>query len=364
MPDSHHLRSTPAMPSLFDSIQMGDLELANRIVMSPLTRCRAPGRLPNALMVEYYRQRASAGLIISEATAIMPMGVGYPDTPGIWSDEQVKGWQLITEAVHQAGGKIVCQLWHVGRVSHPHYLDGATPVSSSAVALRSHVRLLRPQVEYPVPRALATDEIPAIIEAYRQAAENAKAAGFDGVELHGANGYLPDQFLQTSTNQRTDAYGGPIENRARFMLEATDALIAVWGASRVGVHLSPACDTQDMGDDDPAATFGYVVEALDQRHIAFIFSREDLSNDNALTPDLAQRFSGVWIGNMNLSRDHAIQRLEGRIVDAVAFGRDFIANPDLVARLQTGAALNEGNMETYYASGSEGYTDYPVLAGG
>ncbi|MDP2547686.1 alkene reductase [Oceanobacter sp. 4_MG-2023] len=349
------------MSSLFDTIQMGDLALNNRIVMSPLTRCRAPGRIANALMVEYYRQRASAGLIISEATAILPMGVGYPDTPGIWSDEQVKAWQPITEAVHQAGGKIVCQLWHVGRVSHPHYLNGETPVSSSAVALRSHVRLLRPQVDYPVPRALEINEIPAIIEAYRTAAQNAKAAGFDGVELHGANGYLPDQFLQSSTNQRTDAYGGPIEHRARFMLEATDALISVWGASRVGVHLSPGCDTQDMGDDDPAATFGYLVDALNQRDIAFIFSREDLNQTDALTPQLRKRFNGTWIGNMNLSPDSASQLLADNTVDAVAFGRDYIATPDLVTRLQNGSALNEGDHNTYYSPGSAGYTDYPTL---
>lgn len=217
------------MPSLFDPIQIGDLQLANRIVMAPLTRCRASaGRVPNALMAEYYAQRASAGLILSEATAVTPMGVGYPDTPGIWSAEQVEGWKLVTEAVHAAGGKIFMQLWHVGRISDPAHLDGQLPVAPSAIAAKGHVSLLRPLRDFVTPRALETAEIPGIVEAYRKGAENAKLAGFDGVEIHGANGYLLDQFLQDSTNQRTDQYGGAIEKRARLMLEVTDAAISVW----------------------------------------------------------------------------------------------------------------------------------------
>lgn len=237
------------MTTLFDPITLGDLELPNRIIMAPLTRCRADaGRVPNALMAEYYVQRASAGLIISEATSVSPMGVGYPDTPGIWSAEQVRGWTHVTHAVHAAGGRIFLQLWHVGRISHPSYLDGQLPVAPSAIQPKGHVSLVRPLSDYPTPRALDTEEISDIVEAFRTGAENAKAAGFDGVEIHGANGYLLDQFLQSSTNQRTDAYGGSLENRARLLLEVTDAVVQVWGAQRVGMHLAPRADAHDMGD--------------------------------------------------------------------------------------------------------------------
>ena len=226
------------MTQLFEPIKIGALELPNRVIMAPLTRCRAePGRVPGDLMVEYYVQRASAGLIITEATSVDPMGVGYPDTPGIWSDAQVAGWQRITTAVHKAGGRIVLQLWHVGRISDPRYLDGELPVAPSAIAAQGHVSLLRPKRDYVTPRALETEEIPGIVAAYRRGAENAKRAGFDGVEVHGANGYLLDQFLQSDTNQRTDAYGGSVENRARLLLEVTDAGTDVWGADGVGMHL-------------------------------------------------------------------------------------------------------------------------------
>jgi 2,4-dienoyl-CoA reductase-like NADH-dependent reductase (Old Yellow Enzyme family) len=347
------------MTSLFDPIRMGDLELANRIIMSPLTRCRAPGRVPNALMAEYYVQRATAGLIISEATAVTPMGVGYPDTPGIWSDEQVEGWKQVTDAVHQAGGKIVCQLWHVGRISHPSYLNGELPVSASAVKPAGHVSLIRPITEFVTPRALETDEIPAVIEAYRKGAENALKAGFDGVELHGANGYLPEQFLHSSTNLRSDQYGGSLENRARFMLEATDALISVWGASRVGIHLSPRGDAHDMGDANPAVTYGYLMQQFSQRGIAFVFTREHF-NEPALTPELKKQFSGAFIANMMMSGEQAEQLVANGVVDAVAWGKAFISTPDLVARLQQKAAWNEWDMSTFYASGPVGYTDYPV----
>jgi 2,4-dienoyl-CoA reductase-like NADH-dependent reductase (Old Yellow Enzyme family) len=348
------------MASLFDPIRMGELELPNRIIMSPLTRCRAPGRVPNAMMAEYYAQRASAGLIISEATSISPMAVGYPDTPGLWSDEQVEGWKLVTDAVHRAGGRIVAQLWHVGRISHPSYLDGALPVAPSALRPEGYVSLIRPKTEYVTPRALDTAEIAGIIADYRIAAENAKRAGFDGVELHSANGYLPDQFLQSTTNLRTDQYGGSLENRARFMLEATDALISVWGAARVGVHLAPGCDAHDMGDENPAETFGYVVSQLDKRGIAFIFTREHY-NPPGLTPVLKQQFSGAFIGNMDLTGAQGIELVEQNVVDAVAWGKAFIANPDLVARVRRGADWNAWNPKTFYASGEEGYLDYPTL---
>ena len=352
------------MSTLFDPIKVGDLTWPNRIVMAPLTRCRAPGRIPTALMAEYYAQRASAGLIISEATAVMPQGVGYPDTPGIWSDEQVAGWQQVTQAVHAAGGRIFCQLWHVGRVSHPDHLNGELPVAPSAIAPQGHVSLLRPQREYVTPRALETSEIAAIVEAYRKGAENAKKAGFDGVELHGANGYLLDQFLQDSTNKRTDAYGGSIENRARLMLEATDAAISVWGADRVGMHLAPRGDAHTMGDSNPLATFGYVVDELSKRGIAFIFTRESLG-ENRITPELKQRFSGVFIVNEAFSRETAIEELASGRADAVSFGKPFIANPDLPRRLQLNVALNPFDMSTFYGYGMEdftkGYTDYPSL---
>lgn len=349
------------MPTLFDPIKIGDLELSNRIIMAPLTRCRAePGRVPGDLMVEYYSQRADAGLIISEATSVTPMGVGYPDTPGIWSAEQVQGWKKITEAVHAKGGKIVLQLWHVGRISDPIYLDGQLPVAPSAIKPAGHVSLVRPMKDYETPRALETAEIPGIIEAYRKGAENAKEAGFDGVEIHGANGYLLDQFLQDSTNQRTDQYGGSLENRARLMLEVTDAAISVWGAGRVGVHLAPRADSHDMGDSNRAETFGYVARELGKRGVAFICTREKAGEDS-LGPQLKQLFGGVYIANERFTKEQAGTWLAESKADAVAFGIPYIANPDLVERLRRDAPLNEPRPELFYAKGAEGYTDYPSL---
>ncbi len=351
------------LSNLIEAIQVGALSLPNRVVMSPLTRCRASaGRVPNPLMAEYYVQRASAGLILTEATSVSPQGVGYPDTPGIWSAEQVAGWKQITQAVHAAGGRILLQLWHVGRVSHPAYLDGALPVAPSALAPQGHVSLLRPMQDYVVPRALEISEIPAIVEAYRKGAENAKLAGFDGVEVHGANGYLLDQFLQDSTNQRTDAYGGSIENRARLMLEVTDAVISVWGAGRVGMHLAPRGDAHTMGDSAPLATFGYVAEQLDQRGIAFICLREHLG-ENSISPALRKRFHGTLIANEGYNRETAQQVVAAGEADAVAFGKDFISNPDLPRRLLLNLPLNPYHPETFYGSGNAdaklGYTDYP-----
>ncbi|TDQ78962.1 N-ethylmaleimide reductase [Dongia mobilis] len=349
------------MATLLEPITVGDLTLPNRIFMAPLTRSRASeGRVPNELMVEYYRQRASAGLILTEATAVTPQGVGYADTPGIWSEEQVAGWQKVTRAVHEKGGHIFLQLWHVGRISDPSFLNGELPVAPSAIAPAGHVSLLRPQRPYVTPRALERDEIPGVIAAYANGAENAKKAGFDGVELHGANGYLLDQFLQDKTNRRTDDYGGPVENRARLMLEATDAAIRVFGRGRVGVHLAPRGDSHDMGDGNPAATFGYVAEQLGRRGIAFLCARE-FKADGWLGPRLKKAFGGTYIGNEKFTQESAEAALAAGEVDAVAFGKAFIANPDLPARFRLGAPLNAPRPETFYAGGAEGYTDYPAL---
>ena len=349
------------MPNLFDPLQLGDITLQNRIVMAPLTRCRADdGRVPNALMAEYYLQRASAGLILSEATSVNALGVGYPDTPGIWSDAQVAGWRLVTDAVHSAGGRIFLQLWHVGRVSAPLYLDGATPVAPSAVRPAGHVSLVRPVQDFATPRALSLDEIAATVVDYRQAAIHAKAAGFDGVHIHGANGYLLDQFLQDSTNLRDDLYGGSVENRARLLLEVTDACIDVWGAGRVGVHLAPRMDAHDMADSNPTATFGYVATELGKRRIAFISTREHAAADS-LTPLLKQLFGGVVIANERFDKGTANQWLAEGKADAIAFGIPFIANPDLPARLAADAPLNPPRKELFYGRGPVGYTDYPTL---
>jgi 2,4-dienoyl-CoA reductase-like NADH-dependent reductase (Old Yellow Enzyme family) len=350
------------MTSLFDPLKVGALELPNRILMAPLTRSRAAGegRVPNALMTEYYVQRASAGLILSEATSVTPMGVGYADTPGIWSDEQVEGWKQVTEAVHQAGGRIFLQLWHVGRISDPRFLNGDQPVAPSAIKPAGHVSLVRPVKEYETPRALDLEEIPGIVAAYRKGAENAKKAGFDGVEIHGANGYLLDQFLQDKTNQRSDAYGGSIENRARLMLEVTDACIEVWGADRVGMHLAPRRDAHDMGDSTPLDTFGYVARELGKRGIAFICAREAVGPDS-LGPQLKEIFGGVYIANEKMSKESAEELLSSGKADAVAWGQWFIANPDLPARLKSGAPLNPARPDKFYAPGAEGYTDYPAL---
>lgn len=349
------------MPTLFDPIRVGDLDLPNRIIMAPLTRARASeNRVPNALMRDYYVQRASAGLIITEATVVSPKAVGYANTPGIWSEAQVAGWKMITDAVHAAGGRIMMQLWHCGRISDPSLLDGDLPVAPSAIAAEGHVSLLRPERPYPTPRALTLEEIPGIIEAFRKGAENAKAAGFDGVELHGANGYLLDQFLQDSTNTRTDAYGGPVENRARLMFEAVDAAISVWGAGRVGLHLAPRADSHSMGDSDRLGTFSYVAREAKKRGLAFLFAREHEADDS-IGRALKREFGGTYIANERFSLEQSEEALAEGWADAIAFGVKFIANPDLPARLRSGAPLNELNRATMYGGGAEGYTDYPAL---
>ncbi len=346
---------------IFEKVRIGAWELPNRTIMAPLTRCRAgEGRVPTPMMAEYYRQRAGAGLIITEATSVDPMGVGYPDTPGIWNEEQVEGWKQVTRAVHEAGGRILLQLWHVGRISDPVYLDGELPVAPSAIAAAGHVSLIRPMKPFVTPRPLATEEIPGIVEAYRRGAENAKKAGFDGVELHGANGYLLDQFLQDSTNQRTDAYGGSIENRARLMLEAVDAAISVWGADRVGLHLAPKMDAHSMGDSNPVRTFSYVAREAGKRGLAFIFTRET-QKPPVLSHQLKAAFGGPLIANQGLDLRTAEKLVTNNLADAVAWGQLFIANPDLPRRLEEGAPLNEPQPETFYGSGPEGYLDYPSL---
>jgi 2,4-dienoyl-CoA reductase-like NADH-dependent reductase (Old Yellow Enzyme family) len=349
------------MPTLFDPLTIGELHIPNRIIMAPLTRSRAgASRIPNALMAEYYRQRASAGLIISEATVVTPLGAGYADTPGIWSLEQVKGWRLTTQAVHDTRGRIFLQLWHVGRISHPVFLGGELPVAPSAIAPRGNVSLLRPETPYVVPRELGRAEIPGIVAAFRRGAENAQLAGFDGVELHGANGYLLDQFLQDGSNQRTDDYGGPIENRARLLLEVADAVISVWGPGRVGVHLAPRADSHSMGDSNRAATFSYVARELGRRRIAFICAREYVGPDR-LGPQLKEQFGGVYIVNERFTLETAEQIVAAGEADAVAFGKSFLANPDLPRRLRLNAPLNKAHSELFYSGGAAGYTDYPTL---
>jgi len=349
------------MVSLFDPIRVGDLQLPNRIFMAPLTRLRGtPDHLPTPIMAEYYTQRASAGLIISEGIPIDPMGVGYERVPGLWSRDQVEAWKPITAAVHNAGGKIFAQIWHVGRIADPDLLDGQLPVAPSAIAASGFVSLLRPQRKFVTPRALSTDEIKKIIEAFRRGAENAQAAGFDGIELHGANGYLIDQFLQDGSNQRTDEYGGPIESRARFMLEATDAAVSVFGPNRVGMHLAPRGDSHGISDSNPTATFSHVARELGKRGLAFIAAREHVGPDS-IGPDLKRIFGGVFVANEAIDQRTGQQLLDEGKADAVAFGKLFIANPDLPARFARHAELNRPEPHTFYAPGPHGYTDYPSL---
>ena len=350
------------MPTLFDPLQAGALSLPNRILMAPLTRSRATPdtRVPTALAVEYYRQRASAGLIFTEATSVTPRGVGYAATPGIWSDEQVEGWKKVTSAVHQAGGLIALQLWHVGRISHPLFLNGKLPEAPSAIRPAGRVSLVRPETDYVTPRAIETAEIPRIIAEFRKGAQNAKLAGFDAVHIHGANGYLLDQFLQDSTNKRTDAYGGSLEKRARLMLEVTDAVAEVWGADRVGMHLAPRMDSHDMGDSDQLGTFTYVARELGRRKLAWIASRE-ADKDDSIGPRLKDAFGGVYIANESFTFESAQAALDAGWADAVAFGKLFIANPDLPRRFAQGAPLNPWNAATFYSGAEKGYTDYPAL---
>lgn len=346
------------MKTLFDSVKIGDVQLRNRIVMAPLTRSRADaGRIPNSLMKTYYVQRAGAGLILTEATAVTPMGVGYADTPGIWSREQVAGWKMITDAVHEHGGTIFLQLWHVGRISDPSFLDGKLPQAPSAIAAQGHVSLLRPQRPFVTPQAMSKADIQEAIEKYRQGAQNAKEAGFDGVEIHGANGYLIDQFLQSGSNTREDEYGGSIENRARFALEVTDAVLSVWPAGRVGYHMSPQSDSNYISDAKPHETFPYLARELGRRKLAFLFLR-DKQGPGYATPELKAAFGGPVVANEGLTPELAETIIQKGTADLVSFGKLYISNPDLAERLQKKAALTPPNPATFYAPGATGYTDY------
>ncbi|MBU4236853.1 MAG: alkene reductase [Proteobacteria bacterium] len=365
-----------AMSTLFDSLQLGDLTLNNRIVMAPLTRMRSkqPGNIPHALNAEYYAQRSSAGLIISEASQITPHGQGYPATPGIYSAEQVAGWKLVTDAVHEKGGMIFLQLWHVGRISHSsfHPAEGL-PVAPSAVQPAGMTMTADwQQVSFETPRELELNEIPGLIADYKKAAENAKAAGFDGVEVHGANGYLLDQFLQDGSNKRKDAYGGTIENRARLLLEVVDAVTQVWNTKRVGVRLSPYGTFNDMSDSDPIKLFTYVLEQLSVRRMGYAHLIEPRATgagggdavyeDAPSTSQLFRKFfKGVFISAGGYNRENAINAVKSGLVDAVAFGRIFIANPDLPERLKLNAPLNKYNRATFYGGDAVGYTDYLAL---
>jgi len=360
--------------SLFDPVRVGDISAANRIVMAPLTRDRAgPGRTPTPMMATYYAQRASAGLIVSEGTQISPEGQGYLDTPGIYSAEQIAGWRRVTDAVHQQGGKIVVQLWHVGRISHLSLLPpGMVPVSSTA--RRAGGKTFTAQGFEPVsaPRALTTEELPRVIEDYRRAARNAIEAGFDGVEVHGANGYLLEQFMRDSINDRTDAYGGSRENRARFVVEVMRAIVGEIGAGRSGIRLSPVTPANDAGlDSDPQATFNLVVERLAPLKLAFIHVVEGATGGpRDIAPfdygALRARYKqdhphGTWIANNGYSRAMALEAVASGAADMVAFGKGFISNPDLVRRLREDAPIAPVVRETLYGGGAEGYIDYPPL---
>ena len=354
---------------LFTPIQLGRYTLPNRIIMAPLTRCRAgEGSVPTSLNVDYYRQRASAGLIISEASQVSQQGQGYPATPGIYSPEQIAGWKLVTDAVHQQNGRIFLQLWHVGRSSHSSFQPGgALPVAPSAIAIEGELLTDQGMKPYETPRALERDEISGIVEQFRQGAENALEAGFDGVEIHGANGYLLDQFLRDGANKRTDDYGGSIENRARLQLEITEAVVGVWGNDRVGIRLSPSSTFNGMSDSNPEATFGYLVEQLNRFNLAYLHLLEpgesDLRHGGHAVP--TAYFRPIYRGNLMANWDYDQAKANAAIAsgsaDLISFGKAFIANPDLPERFKLNAPLNPPNPDTFYGGGEHGYTDYPTL---
>lgn len=361
------------MTNLLSPIDIGPLKLKNRVFMAPLTRCRAgPGSVPHELNAEYYAQRAGAGLIVSEATQISQEGQGYPNTPGIYSPEQVAGWKLVTDAVHKAGGKIVCQLWHVGRVSHNVFQPGgAQPVAPSAIANRGMARLPDgSKVPHPTPRALEAHEIPRIVSEYRAAAANAKAAGFDGVQLHAANSYLLEQFLRDSSNKRTDRFGGSIENRSRFLLDTVEAIIDVWGRELVGVRLSPSGWSAEFTDSTPRETYSHVVRELDTLGVGWLEIREaDSDSIAAGSPGFPigyfrPLFQGILVANTGYTRQRADEAIGRGDCDAVAFGKLFISNPDLVERFRCGASTSPWDAQTFYPSHgavlARGYTDYPA----
>lgn len=358
--------------SLFQPLRLGAIESPNRIIMAPLTRGRAdPGAVPNAMMAEYYRQRAGAGLIISEATGISVEGLGWPSAPGVWSEAQVEGWKPVTDAVHSEGGRIVLQLWHMGRLVHPDFLGGEAPVSASATTGPDHAHTPAGRKPYEPARALALDEIPRVIGDYARAAANAKAAGFDGVQLHGANGYLVDQFLRDNTNLRGDDYGGSPQNRVRFMREVLEALIAEWGADRVSIRLSPNGESQGADDSDPPGVFGEAARVIETLGLGFVELREpgpDGTFGRTEVPRQSPLIRSLYSGPLMLNSDYTAEEAEAAIsagrCDAVSFGRPYISNPDLAERIRTGAewAPNVGAPQTWYFPGPTGYIDYPALA--
>ncbi|MBW4642868.1 MAG: alkene reductase [Goleter apudmare HA4340-LM2] len=354
---------------LFSPVQLGSYTLPNRIVMAPMTRNRSgEGNVPTPLNATYYAQRATAGLIVTEGTQISPQGMGYPATPGIHSLEQIAGWRQVTDAVHSAGGKIFLQLWHVGRISHPSLQpDGALPVAPSAIAPAGNAMTYTGYQPFVTPRALELDEISGIVDQFRQGAKNALAAGFDGVEIHGAFGYLIDQFLQDGTNQRSDRYGGSVENRARFLLEVTDAVCSVWGAERVGVKLSPSNTFNDIRDSDPQTTFGYAIAALKSFGLGYLHLMEptpaDIRHGGKPIPVVEFRplYPGELIANGGYDKEKGNAAIANGDADLISFGALFLANPDLPKRLRLDAPLNEGDRNTYYGGDEIGYTDYPFL---
>ncbi|WP_437588628.1 alkene reductase [Sorangium sp. So ce1000] len=360
---------TTAKDLLFSPFALGPVSLPNRLVMAPLTRCRAgEGNVPNELNARYYEQRSSAGFIITEATQVSPEGVGYARTPGIHTDAQVAGWRLVTDTIHRAGGRVFLQLWHVGRASHPAFQPNRqAPVSSSAIAIRKgHAHTPEGPQPYTTPRALETAEIAGVVAQFEDGARRAKAAGFDGVEIHAANGYLIDQFLRDGVNQRTDRYGGSIENRARFLLEITEAVSGVFGADRVGVRVSPVGDFNDMSDSDPRALFGHVAAELSARKVVYLHVVEPLSGQTLdaaerVTPLLRERFRGALVVNGGYTLETAEQALRTGAADLVSFGAPFLANPDLPERLSRRAPLNTPDVATFYSEGPRGYIDYPRL---
>ncbi len=355
-------QTSPTSSALFAPSILGDVEVANRIIMAPLTRSRAAaGNIPHALNARYYAQRASAGLIISEATQITPQGQGYPKTPGIHSQGQIDGWKEVTQAVHQRGGKIFLQLWHVGRISHPVTLaEGGLPVAPSALKPAGEIYTDQGMKPFVSPRALETAEIPALVENFWRAAANAKAAGFDGVEIHAANGYLIDQFLRDGTNQRTDSYGGSVSNRSRLLREVTEAVLTVWNPGQVGVRLSPVNPFNDIADSAPQATFDVVTEQLNAYKLAYLHVVEDRASDFDFQR-LRQIFNGAYIANGGYDRDSAIAAVDADRADFIAFGKLFISNPDLPERLRRNGPYNAPRSDSFYAGGAEGYDDYPSL---
>ena len=366
---SSNIQTAATLSDLFQPVQFGPYQLSNRIVMAPLTRSRAQkGDIPSLLAPEYYRQRASAGLIIAEATQISPQGKGYAFTPGIYNSAQVDGWKSVTEAVHKEGGCIFLQLWHVGRISHPSLQPkGELPVAPSAIKPDGNAFTEEGFVPFVTPRALETAEIPGIIEQYRIASQYALDAGFDGVEIHAANGYLIDQFLRDGTNRRTDAYGGSLENRTRLLLEVTGAVISIWDADRVGVRLSPISPANDIADSDPATLFSYVVEQLNKYELLYLHLIEGVTGgprevENGFDLQILRcLFKGIYIGNNAYDLELAVTARQKGLADLVAFGRPFISNPDLVDRLQRAAPLNQLDVDTLYGGGAKGYIDYPFL---